>query len=104
MDQDDGIQKDTPIEEKRWKLEDDAQYIILDPEQLKKTARIGSQLSVVALNRLFSCSINQCNTFFKVIKQAQKDKWCNEYEKAFQHLKKYLTLPPLLSKLEVVKE
>ncbi|KAM2654056.1 hypothetical protein EV2_025609 [Malus domestica] len=57
-----------------------------------------------ALNRFLSRSTNQCKLFFKAIKRAQRDKWDEECEKAFQDLKKYLTSPPLLSKLEAAED
>ncbi|KAM2418087.1 hypothetical protein EV1_024660 [Malus domestica] len=57
-----------------------------------------------ALNRFLSRSTNQCKLFFKAIKRAQRDKWDEECEKAFQDLKKYLTSPLLLSKLEAAED
>ncbi|KAM1001899.1 hypothetical protein FF1_002358 [Malus domestica] len=56
----------------------------------------------VAFNSFFSLSINRCKLFFKVIKRAQRDKWDDECEKAFQDLKKYLVSLSLLSKPKVV--
>ncbi|KAM2323105.1 hypothetical protein ACFXTH_019702 [Malus domestica] len=57
-----------------------------------------------ALNRFLSRSIDQCKPFFKAIKRAQRDKWDEECEKAFQDLKKYFTSPLLLSKLEAAED
>ena len=50
---------------------------------------------VTALNRFISKAIDKCLPFFKVIKKAFK--WTDEYQKAFQDLKTYLTTVPLLS-------
>ena len=57
-----------------------------------------------ALNRFLSQSTDRCKPFFKAIKRAQRDKWDEECEKAFQDLKKYLTSPPLLSKPEAAED
>ena len=45
MGQEDGIQTNEQIDEKRWKPEEDVEDIILDSYQLEKMARIGSHLS-----------------------------------------------------------
>ncbi|XP_050125699.1 uncharacterized protein LOC126602934 [Malus sylvestris] len=57
-----------------------------------------------ALNHFLSRSTNRCKPFFKAIKRAQRDKWDEECEKAFQDLKNYLTPPPLLSKPEAAED
>ncbi|KAM1011456.1 hypothetical protein EV2_047844 [Malus domestica] len=59
---------------------------------------------VAAFNRFFLRFIDRCKPFFKAIKREQRDKWDVECEKAFQYLKKYLTLPPLLSKTEAAED
>jgi len=58
----------------------------------------------VAINRFLSWSTNRCKPFFKAIKRAQRDKWDEKCERDFQELKKYLTSPFLLSKLEAVED
>ena len=50
---------------------------------------------VTALNRFILKAIDKCLPFFKVLKKAFK--WTDEYQKAFQDLKTYLTTVPLLS-------
>ena len=57
-----------------------------------------------ALNCFLSRSTDRCKPFFKAIKRAQRDKWDEECEKAFQELKRYLTSPPLLSKPEAAED
>ncbi|KAI5325309.1 hypothetical protein L3X38_034383 [Prunus dulcis] len=51
-----------------------------------------------ALNRFLSKSTDKCRSFFKTLKNEQKDKWDEECEVVFQSLKTYLTSPPLLLK------
>ena len=50
---------------------------------------------VVAFNRFVSEAIDRCLPFFKVLKKAFE--WKDECQKAFQDLKAYLTVAPLLS-------
>ena len=50
---------------------------------------------VAALNRFVSKVTDKCLPFFKVLKKAFK--WTDECQKAFQDLKVYLTIAPLLS-------
>ena len=50
---------------------------------------------VVTLNRFVSKATNKCLSFFQVLKKSFE--WTNEYQKAFEDLKKYLSSPPLLS-------
>ena len=57
-----------------------------------------------ALNRFLSRSTDRCKPFFKAIRRAQRNKWDEECEKAFQDLKSYLTSPPLLSKPEAAED
>ncbi|KAM1348811.1 hypothetical protein ACFX10_003020 [Malus domestica] len=45
-DQENGVQNPPPADETGWKPEEDAEHIILDPQQPKKTARISSRLSL----------------------------------------------------------
>ncbi|KAM1623487.1 hypothetical protein ACFX1T_021600 [Malus domestica] len=68
------------------------------PTTLKKIQSLTGRAAT--LNHFLSRSTDRCKPFFKAIKRAQRDKWDEECEKAFQDLKKYLTSPPLLSKLE----
>ncbi|XP_068328033.1 uncharacterized protein [Pyrus communis] len=72
------------------------------PTTLKKIQSLTER--VATLNRFLSWSTNRCKPFFKAIKRAQREKWDEECEKAFQDLKKYLTSPPLLSKPETAED
>ncbi|KAM2570362.1 hypothetical protein TB2_010342 [Malus domestica] len=57
-----------------------------------------------AFNYFLSRSTDRCKPFFKSIKWAQRDKWDEECEKAFQDLKKYLSSPSLPSKPEAAED
>ena len=50
---------------------------------------------VATLNRFVSKATNKCFPFFKILKRAFE--WTDNYQKAFQELKIYLTTTPLLS-------
>ena len=50
---------------------------------------------VAALNRFVSKATDKCLPFFKVLKKAFE--WMNECQEAFQDLKAYLIITPLLS-------
>ena len=50
---------------------------------------------VAALNRFISKVTNKCLAFFKFLKKTFE--WTDECQKAFQDLKAYLTVAPLLS-------
>ena len=63
------------------------------PRNIKEVQSLAKRVS--ALNRFISKAIDKCLPFFKVIKKAFK--WTDEYQKAFQDLKTYLTIAPLLS-------
>ncbi|KAM1451125.1 hypothetical protein ACFX2I_038289 [Malus domestica] len=71
------------------------------PTTLKENQSLTRQ--AVIFNRFLLRSTDGCKPFFKAIKRAQRDKWDDECERAFQNLKKYLTSPPLLSKPEAAK-
>ena len=69
---------------------------ILDMEPPRNIKEVQSLTGrVVALNRFLSKATNKCLPFFKVLKKAFE--WTNKCQKAFQDLKAYLTLAPLLS-------
>ncbi|XP_050280839.1 uncharacterized mitochondrial protein AtMg00860-like [Quercus robur] len=53
---------------------------------------------VVVLNRFVSKATDKCLPFFKVLKKAFE--WMDECQKAFEDLKVYLTMAPLLSPSE----
>ena len=63
------------------------------PRSTKKVQSLAGQVSV--LNRFISRATDRYLLFFKILRKAFE--WSEEYEKAFQELKKYLTLPPILS-------
>ena len=50
---------------------------------------------VVALNRFVSKATDKCLPFFRVLRKSFE--WTDEFQKAFEDLKKYLSSPPLLS-------
>ena len=69
---------------------------ILNTEPPKNVKEIQSLTRRVAtLNKFVSKATNKCLPFFKVLRKAFE--WTNEYQKAFQDLKVYLTTAPLLS-------
>ena len=69
---------------------------ILNMEPPKNIKEVQSLTGwVVALNRFVSKATDKCLPFFKVLKKAFE--WSDECQKAFQDLKDYLTMAPLLS-------
>ena len=60
---------------------------------IKKVQSLTRQ--VTALNRFVSKATDKCLPFFKVLKKAFE--WTDECQKAFQDLKTYLMVAPLLS-------
>ena len=66
------------------------------PACMKEIQMLNGHLAT--LNRFVSRSIDKC--FFQVFKKNGVDfRWNMEFETAFQGLKRYMTSPPLLSKL-----
>ena len=57
---------------------------------------------VAALNRFVSKATNKCLPFFKVLRKAFE--WTDECQRAFEDLKAYLTMAPLLSPSVVGEE
>ena len=69
---------------------------ILDMKPPQNTKEIQSLTGrVVALNRFVSKVTDKCLPFFKVLKKAFE--WIDECQRAFEDLKAYLTMAPLLS-------
>ena len=69
---------------------------ILDMKPLQNTKEIQSLTGrVAALNRFVSKATDKCLPFFKVLKKAFE--WTDECQRAFEDLKAYLTMAPLLS-------
>ena len=69
---------------------------ILDMKPPQNTKEIQSLTGqVAALNRFVSKATDKCLPLFKVLKKAFE--WTDEYQKAFEDLKAYLTMAPLLS-------
>ena len=69
---------------------------ILDMEPSKNIKEVHSFTGrVAALNRFVSKATEKCLPFFKVLRKAFE--WTDECQKAFQDLKDYLTIAPLLS-------
>ena len=63
------------------------------PRNIKEVQSLTGR--VAALNRFVSKATDKCLPFFKVLKKAFE--WTDECQKAFQDLKTYLTIAPLLS-------
>ena len=69
---------------------------ILNMESLKNIKEVQSLTGqVAALNKFVSKVTDKCLPFFKVLRKAFE--WIDECQKAFQDLKDYLTMAPLLS-------
>ena len=54
-----------------------------------------------ALNRFISRSADRCRPFFKLLNKWKGFEWTDEYARAFQQLKEYLSQPPIMSRLEM---
>ena len=63
------------------------------PKTVKEVQKLTGRIAT--LNRFVSKATDKCLPFFKTLKQAFA--WTDEYETAFQDLKRYLSNPPLLS-------
>ena len=63
------------------------------PKTIKEVQKLIGRITT--LNRFVSKAMDKCLPFFKTLKQAFA--WTDEYEAAFQELKRYLSNPPLLS-------
>ena len=69
---------------------------IMELEPLKTIKKVKSlNGKIAALNRFVSKSTNKCLSFFRTLRKSFE--WTNEYQKAFEELKKYISSPPLLS-------
>ncbi|XP_012834061.1 PREDICTED: uncharacterized protein LOC105954923 [Erythranthe guttata] len=55
---------------------------------------------MAALNRFLSRSTEKRLPFFKILRQGKHFRWSDEFQQAFEDLKKYLSSPPLLIKPE----
>ena len=76
---------------------------ILDMKPPQNTKEIQSLTGrVAALNKFVSKATNKCLPFFKVLKKAFE--WTDECQRAFEDLKAYLTMAPLLSSSVVGEE
>ena len=76
---------------------------ILDMKPLQNTKEIQSLTGrVAALNKFVSKATDKCLPLFKVLKKAFE--WTDECQKAFEDLKTYLTMAPLLSPSVVGEE
>ncbi|XP_050276061.1 uncharacterized protein LOC126718038 [Quercus robur] len=70
------------------------------PQNIKEVQSLTGR--VAALNRFVSKATDKCLPFFKVLKKAFE--WTDECQRAFQDLKTYLVMPPLLSPSVVGEE
>ena len=66
---------------------------MVSPRTIKEVQKLTGRIA--ALNRFVSRATDKCLPFFKTLKKAFA--WTDEYEAAFQDLKRYLSNPPLLS-------
>ena len=66
------------------------------PRTVKEVQKLTER--IVTLNRFVSKVTDKCLPFFKILKQAFTR--MEEWEKAFQELKHYLSNPPFLSPLK----
>lgn len=55
---------------------------------------------VAALNRFVSKTSEHCFPFFQTLKHLKDFWWIDEYQKAFDGLRSYLSSPPLLGRLD----
>ena len=53
------------------------------------------------LNRFISRSTDRCRPFFQLLNKWKGFEWTEECAPAFQHLKEYLSRPPVMSSSEV---
>ena len=63
------------------------------PKAVKEVQKLTGRIAT--LNKFVSKATDKCLPFFKTLKQAFA--WTDEFEAAFQELKRYLSNPPLLS-------
>ncbi|XP_050264287.1 uncharacterized protein LOC126708547 [Quercus robur] len=66
---------------------------IASPRTVKEVQKLTGRIA--ALNKFVSRATDKCVPFFNTLKQAFA--WTEECEAAFQELKRYLSIPPLLS-------
>ena len=67
-----------------------------NPKEVQKLTGI-----TAALNRFISLLADKCRPFFKLLNKWKGFEWTVECVLAFQQLKKYLSWPPIMSRLEV---
>uniref|UniRef100_A0A2N9HBP5 Integrase catalytic domain-containing protein n=1 Tax=Fagus sylvatica TaxID=28930 RepID=A0A2N9HBP5_FAGSY len=65
------------------------------PRNVREVQRLTGMAA--ALNRFISKSAEKCRPFFDLIKKGKSFVWNEESDRAFEHLKRYLSTPPLLS-------
>ena len=70
------------------------------PKNVKEVQSLNGK--VAALNRFVSKAMDKCLPFFRTLKKSFE--WTDECQQAFEHLKAYLSSPPLLSPLKPREE
>jgi hypothetical protein len=65
------------------------------PRNVREVQRLTGMAA--ALNRFISKSAERCRPFFDLIKKGKNFAWNEEFDQAFERLKRYLSTPPLLS-------
>jgi hypothetical protein len=64
------------------------------PSSIKEVQKLAGRLA--ALSRFLSCAGDNAFSFFASIKKMEKFEWTPECEDAFQQVKKFLSIPPIL--------
>ena len=91
------------VSHRRIEANPDKIQAILDMKPSQNTKEIQSLTRrVAALNRFVSKATDKCLQFFKVLRKAFE--WTDECQRAFEDLKAYLTMAPLLSPSVVGEE
>ena len=67
-----------------------------NPKEVQKLTEM-----TTALNRFISQSVDRCRPFFLLMNKWKGFEWTEECALAFQQLKEYLSLPPVMSRPEV---
>ncbi|XP_013632797.1 PREDICTED: uncharacterized protein LOC106338339 [Brassica oleracea var. oleracea] len=68
------------------------------PKNSREVQRLTGRIA--ALNRFISRSTDNCLPFYELLRGNKRFVWDKKCEEAFEQLKQYLTIPPVLSKLE----
>ena len=67
------------------------------PTTLNELQQVNGRIT--ALGRFMSCLAKKCLPFFRALKNNKKFEWTANCQSAFEDVKRFLTSPPLLSRL-----